>query len=51
MVTILQPSLSHRDVARGPRKNMMPVAREPTQARKRIASELVSLLTINSIFV
>jgi len=34
MATILQPSLSHREVASGPRKNIMPVARDPTQAKK-----------------
>ena len=32
MVTILQPSRSHREVVSGPRKNIMPVAREPTHA-------------------
>ena len=32
IVTILQPSRSHREVVSGPRKNIMPVAREPTHA-------------------
>ena len=32
MVTILQPSRSHREVVSGPRKNIIPVAREPTHA-------------------
>ena len=36
MVTILQPSLSHIEVVSGPRKNMIPVASDPTQAGKNV---------------
>lgn len=32
MLTILQPHLSQREVVKGPRKNMIPVARDPTHA-------------------
>ena len=32
MITILQPHLSQREVVKGPRKNMIPVDRDPTHA-------------------
>lgn len=50
MVTILQPSLSHREVTSGPRKNIMPVAREPTQAKKTREIDSSLFNRLNSTF-
>ena len=40
MVTILHPNFWHREVVSGPRKNTMPVAREPTHAKVLIKQKI-----------